>query len=178
LEYYQRRWNQKPNPKYRQIYQLNKLNLTTNISQLQQKFDGILGLAFDSISVDNTPTVFDNLVAQGTVSSAVFGVYLSNGDSTQGELTLGGIDSSHYTGSLTYVPLSSETYWEVTLSSFEINGAQVTNSTKAVLDTGTSILAGPSADVAAIAKAVGATPFFLIPLNIPLIVLLFLLYQH
>jgi len=127
------------------------------------KFDGILGLAFDSISVDDTPTVLDGLVKQGLISAPIFGVYLSNGDGTSGELTLGGADPSHYTGSLTYVPLSSETYWEVPLTSFSAGGSPVTNATKAVLDTGTSIMAGPTADVAALAQSVGATPFFLNP---------------
>jgi len=61
------------------------------------------------------------------------------------------------------VPLISETYWEVQLQAFTLNGKQITNATKAVLDTGTSILAGPTSEVAAIAASVGAQPFFLNP---------------
>jgi saccharopepsin len=33
------------------------------------KFDGILGLAFDVLSVNKIPTAFDNLVSQGLISS-------------------------------------------------------------------------------------------------------------
>ena len=40
------------------------------------KFDGILGMAFPSIAVDNTPTVFQNMVSQQLVSKPVFGFYL------------------------------------------------------------------------------------------------------
>jgi hypothetical protein len=76
------------------------------------KFDGILGLGFDSISVSNLTTVFHNMIDQKAVSDSVFGFYLSGTSGTDGEMTLGGIDSNHYTGELTYVPLTQESYWE------------------------------------------------------------------
>ena len=52
------------------------------------KFDGILGLGFESISIDGTPTVFGNAVRQGVVDQPVFSFYLGNDG--PGELTLGG----------------------------------------------------------------------------------------
>jgi hypothetical protein len=127
------------------------------------KFDGILGLAFQTISVDHVVTPFQNIIAQNLVTEPVFGVYLSTADGTPGELTFGGIDSTHYSGSLVYVPLTNTTYWETHLDSMTLSGSPVTTATKAILDTGTSLLAGPSADVKALAAAVGATPFFLNP---------------
>jgi len=127
------------------------------------KFDGILGLAFQSISVDNIQTVFDNMELQGLVNSSQFGLYLSATDGSQGELMLGGYDSSKFSGSLSWIPLISETYWEVALDGLTLGGVRMTNATKAVLDSGTSILAGPSSDVAALAAKCGATPFPLRP---------------
>jgi len=121
------------------------------------KFDGILGLAWESISVDGVPTVFQNLVQAGL--DPVFSFYLSGTDGSQGELLLGGIDSTHYTGPITYIPLIHETYWEVALTNMTLNGKSLTAATRAVLDSGTSLMAGPIAEVAALAKAVGATPF-------------------
>jgi len=127
------------------------------------KFDGILGLAFQSISVDDITTVFGNMMAQGLVESPQFAFYLSATDGSQGELVLGGTDPNHYTGELVWVELTSDTYWETALDDLQLGGKSVTNATKVVLDTGTSILAGPSADVAALAAAVGAQPFPLRP---------------
>lgn len=73
------------------------------------KFDGILGMAFQSISVDNIPTVFQNLVAEKAVAAQVFAFYLPSTDGATGELIIGGIDTKHYVGTLSYVPLTSET---------------------------------------------------------------------
>lgn len=123
------------------------------------KFDGILGLAFPSISVDGIPPVFDSMVKQGLVDEPVFAFYLSNDPSEDGELDFGGIDKNHYKGDLSYVKLSSTTYWEIPMDGMQIDGQSVTSVTKAIVDSGTSLLAGPPADVKAIAKLVGATPF-------------------
>merc|ERR1712028_196821 len=122
------------------------------------KFDGILGLGFDSISVSNLTTVLHNMIDQKAVDDSVFGFYLSGTSGSDGEMTLGGIDSNHYTGDLTYVNLTQESYWETKLDSLVINGTRMTSATAVILDTGTSILAGPSADVKALAAQAGATP--------------------
>ena len=122
------------------------------------QFDGILGLAFASISVDGIPPFFQELVESGVLDENVFGFYLET-DGQSGELELGGIDPSHYSGTMTKIPLSSDTYWETKLDGIELAGfGNVTKVIKAVFDTGTSLLAGPVAEVAVIAKAVGATP--------------------
>jgi hypothetical protein len=123
------------------------------------KFDGILGMAWQSISVDNIPPIFADLVYENAVDAPVFAFYLPSTSGGTGELIIGGIDQKHYTGELTYVPLSSETYWELKLDDVTLGGNSVSNTHKAVLDTGTSLLAGPTTEVAALANQVGATPF-------------------
>ena len=66
-------------------------------------FDGILGLGFDSISIDGTPTPFKNLIDQKQVEKGMFAFFL--GDEADGELTIGGYDEAHMQGDLTWVPL-------------------------------------------------------------------------
>ena len=108
-------------------------------------------------------TVFHNAVVQKAVSEPVFGFALSGTSGVDGELTFGGTDPNHYSGDLTYVDLTSDTYWETKLDGLKLGGKSMTTTTKVILDSGTSILAGPSADVKAIAAAAGAKPFFLNP---------------
>jgi len=125
---------------------------------LVARFDGILGLAFQSISVDNVVPVFYNMVNQGLVKQAVFSFWLNRNTSQAigGELTFGGYDPTRFTGDLHYVPLTNQTYWEFQMESIKINGASYCNNCPAIADTGTSLLAGPVDAVAAINKYIGA----------------------
>jgi len=125
------------------------------------QFDGILGLAFQSISEDNVVPVWYNILAQNLVSQPVFSFWLdrSTSDSTGGELVLGGVDSSHYTGDFVYVPLANETYWEFEVDDIQLGGQSLgfcTNGCHGVADTGTSLLAGPSDMVQVINTKLGA----------------------
>mmetsp|Transcript_113299 Transcript_113299/g.178218 ORF Transcript_113299/g.178218 Transcript_113299/m.178218 type:complete len:381 (+) Transcript_113299:73-1215(+) len=118
------------------------------------KFDGILGLGWDKISVDGVPTVMNALVKSGELAQPVFGFYLGNNQ--PGELEFGGVDKKHYSGDFTYVPLSSETYWAVALDGVKLGSDSVSSTKRAIVDSGTSLLAGPKADVEAIANKLGA----------------------
>jgi len=119
------------------------------------KFDGILGLGWDRISVDGVETPMSNLVKSGELSDNVFAFYL--GDNAPGALTIGGTDKSHYTGDFTYVPLKSEDYWRIALDDLKIGGKSYTSVKTAIVDSGTSLLAGPSEEVAKIGALLGAT---------------------
>ncbi len=74
-----------------------------------------------------------------------------------------GYDPTHFTGSLNYVPLINETYWEAALTSITIDGQNVSTCPRVIIDSGTSLLAGPTDEVKAIAAMVGAAPFWLNP---------------
>jgi len=129
-----------------------------NLAFAAGKFDGLLGLGFKSISQYNIPTPFEAMVERKLVDEAVFAFYLQRDASLQGELVFGGIDHSHYTGELVNVPLTSDTYWEVSLDGMKFGGATVVPSAqKAIIDSGTSLLAGPKELVDAFAQKAGAT---------------------
>lgn len=120
------------------------------------KFDGILGLAFPVLSVNHVPTVFQNTVEQGLVSRGEFSFFLGNCRSDEGELLLGGTDPNYYKGEFDYVPLSSATYWEINMDKMIVAGTVYGEKSKAIVDSGTSLLTGPSKYVEDIAKQLGA----------------------
>ncbi|XP_039393856.1 pepsin A-like isoform X2 [Mauremys reevesii] len=122
-------------------------------------FDGILGLAFPSIASSGATPVFDNIMNEGLVSQDLFSVYLSSNEQTGSFVMFGGIDSSYYSGSLNWIPLYSETYWEITMDSVTMNGETIACSggCQAIIDTGTSLLAGPSTGISSINSYIGAS---------------------
>ena len=122
------------------------------------KFDGILGMAFPLLSVNSVPTAFENLYSQGLVEENLFAFYLGNSKMDKGELTLGGVNADHYTGEINWVPLLAATYWEISMSNVQVGGTSYAPSSemKAIVDTGTSIMTGPSEQVRAIAESLDA----------------------
>mmetsp|Transcript_32238 Transcript_32238/g.51877 ORF Transcript_32238/g.51877 Transcript_32238/m.51877 type:complete len:388 (-) Transcript_32238:103-1266(-) len=118
------------------------------------KFDGILGLGWDAISVGHVPTPMTALVSSGQLEKPVFAFYLGNNQ--PGELLFGGVDSKHYTGAFSFVPLTSETYWQVSLGGVKLGKDSVSTTKNAIVDSGTSLLAGPTAEVKIIAEKLGA----------------------
>jgi len=119
------------------------------------KFDGILGLGWDRISVDGVKTPVHNLVDSGELSEPIFAFYL--GESAPGTLIMGGVDSSHYSGEFAYVPLKSEDYWRIAMDDLKVGGVSMSTCKTAIVDSGTSLLAGPKDDVTKIATKLGAT---------------------
>jgi hypothetical protein len=123
------------------------------------KFDGILGMGFTSISIDNAETVFENAVDQHAVDQPIFSFYL--GDNGPGELTFGGYDAAKFEGELQYVKLHEATYWEIALDKLVAGEYEKQPSegevVTAIVDSGTSLMTGPRAEIAKLAKACGAT---------------------
>jgi saccharopepsin len=111
------------------------------------RFDGILGLGFDTISVNKIVPPFYKMIEQGLLDDPVFAFYLgdANKEGDSSEATFGGIDKDHYTGELINIPLRRKAYWEVDLDAIALGDdvAELDN-TGVILDTGTSLIALPS----------------------------------
>ncbi len=67
--------------------------------------DGLLGMAYKSISNYNANPLFQTLVSQGQASTPIFSFYLAQSGS---ELYIGGTNQNHYKGSFTYMPVTKQ----------------------------------------------------------------------
>jgi hypothetical protein len=127
----------------------------------QDPIDGILGLAFQSLAVDNIPPPLVNAISQGLLDQPLFTVYLQekgNVDNVRGGVfTYGGLDSTHCSSDVSYVPLSSATYFQFRMDSIGIGSYSSNQGWDVISDTGTSFIGGPQDITDALANAVGAT---------------------
>jgi len=123
------------------------------------KFDGIMGMGYDSIAVKNITTPFTRLIQDGKCAEPVFAFWLNrNTEPGQpgGEMTLCGTDPGHFVGELHYVPVSRQAYWQFEVDSVEVDGQSVSTKFQAIADTGTSMLVGPRAEIERIHELIGA----------------------
>ena len=138
------------------------VELASTIStQFQQDTnnDGLVGLSFDignTVRPVKQKTFFSN--AKPTLAAPLFTVNLKKG--TPGSYDFGFIDSTKYTGAITYVNVNTGNgFWEFTSNGYAVGSSAFTStSIDAIADTGTSLLYLPTTVVSAYyAKVSGAS---------------------
>ncbi|KAF9400235.1 Vacuolar protease A, partial [Mortierella sp. AD011] len=121
------------------------------------RFDGIFGLGYDTISVLGVVPPFYNMINQRLLDEPVFGFYLGQADSSLGgEMTLGGVDSSHFSGGLRWHNVRRKAYWEIDLNKVRLGDEEVELDAGAVIDTGSSLIVLETALAEMINKEIGA----------------------
>lgn len=105
--------------------------------------DGLLGLAFSSINTvepKQQTTFFDTAISEGALAANLFTADLVAG--APGTYDFGFIDSSKYTGSITYTDVdTSNGFWEFTGTGYAIGTASFKSSSiDAIADTGTTLV--------------------------------------
>ncbi|KDR82142.1 hypothetical protein GALMADRAFT_135505 [Galerina marginata CBS 339.88] len=116
--------------------------------------DGILGIGpvdltrgtLSPATDTQIPTVTDNLFAKGVISNNKIGVYFEPSNTTEsenGEITWGGTDSTKFTGSITYIPLTraspANEYWGIN-QSVRYGTTAILSTTAGIVDTGTTLI--------------------------------------
>jgi len=125
-------------------------------------FDGVFGLAFQSISVDNVVPPLINAINLGLLDSPVFTVYMATeGDQVDmsnagGVFTFGGIDTDNCGAVIDYKALSSVDFWNFEVDSVSVGTTSCkSDSAVVVSDSGTSLLIGTTKVLKKVAKAIG-----------------------
>lgn len=126
------------------------------------KFDGLLGLGFQEISVGYAVPLWYNMVEQGLIREPVFSFWLNRKTEEEagGELVFGGVDPNHFKGTHTYVPVTRKGYWQFDMGDVLISGKTTgycSGKCAAIADSGTSLIAGPTTVITMINQAIGAS---------------------
>ena len=103
---------------------------------------------------------FTSAVEQGTAKQHVFAFKLAHNGS---ELYVGGTNTAHYSGAIEYHNLSSHIgYWQIGGASAHVNGKTVANISafQTIIDSGTTIMYGPPADVKKVYAAVPGSKLY------------------
>lgn len=125
---------------------------------IHSRFDGIAGLAFDSLAEGGAIPFVSSMVAEGTIPE-IFCFYLTKKSGEEGSyFVLGELptdeDNDFKVGPFAFAPLIDRTYWKIQLGGFGINGKS-TGSWNAIVDSGTSYIIGTEAAVGPIVAAIG-----------------------
>lgn len=120
------------------------------------QFDGIFGMAYQSLSAQHATTAVQGLIQQNLIPQPLFSFYLSG---QSGELILGGVDTSLYSGQIYWTPVTEQIYWQVGIDEFSINGQAsgwCSQGCQAIVDTGTPLIAVPQQYLATLFQDIGA----------------------
>jgi hypothetical protein len=133
------------------------------------QFDGVFGLGWSTISVGHLEVPIPAMKRQGMIKDAVFAFHLGRKDGESGTLSIGGYRDN---GSMSWIPLASRDYWTIKVDRMQMalnitEGTQsdtesdklvqlVSNSTRAIVDSGTSLIAAPAIVVDKLSQLIGA----------------------
>jgi len=108
-------------------------------------FDGIMGLGFKDLSMGAGFNIVDDLQAKGNLPGGQFSFYLTDGG--ESEVTFGGYKPEYLASDIVYAPVKVESWWQVGMDDICFNNVPqklCDGDCEVAVDTGTSMLAGPS----------------------------------
>lgn len=132
---------------------------------LTGEVSGILGLAFQAIASTRGTPFWQNLLNAGQLAAPEFAFWITRfGNDPEakdiedgGVFTLGGTNATLFSGEIEFLDMagsSTPSYWLLPLQGVTVQGQSVSvatgNNALSAIDTGTTLIGGPSADVAKI----------------------------
>merc|ERR1719207_473095 len=113
---------------------------------MSTEFDGILGLGFSDLWMGPGFNLVEDLKKSGTLPKNQFSLYLSDdGDS---EITFGGYKNEYLSSQVQWASVDHQSYWQVAIDDVTFDNVPTglcgTSGCQVAVDTGTSLLAGPT----------------------------------
>ena len=124
-----------------QNYDFFETTSANAIAFVAGKMDGIIGLSFQTISVNDERPLY--LAMQDEYKlSGVFAFFLGH-TSENSVLSLDGYDDTAFSGSISWQPVILERWWTIQSTGIQVNGVTNKVNQECIVDSGTSLLAGP-----------------------------------
>jgi hypothetical protein len=126
------------------------------------KWDGVVGLG-QAISEAPEFNIFQMLANSSTpkMQKPIFAVFLGRSMTDDSEISFGGVREDRMSGPMTWVDVSEEGYWQFKFADFTVNGKETgickrygERGCQAVLDTGSSLMMGPSYDLGKVLRMI------------------------
>jgi len=121
-------------------------------------FDGIMGMGFNDLSMGKGFNIPDDLNDSGQLPQGQFSFYLT--DDSSSEITFGGYKPESLASDIVWAPVTIQSYWQVKVEDITFNNKPTglcDGSCQVAVDTGTSMLAGPSDLVDKLSEKIGAS---------------------
>jgi pepsin A len=112
-------------------------------------FEGILGLAFKSLSFGGIEPFFERVIKQKLLERNEFAFYLNQNHDQPSAILWGGVDKSLYDGKITLFPVVQAHYWALELIDFKIGGTSILEDgpgrvRRLIVDSGTTYFTAPT----------------------------------
>jgi hypothetical protein len=120
-------------------------------------FDGIMGLGFKDLSMGKGFNIIDDLSDGGMLPGGQVSFYLTDGGDS--EVTFGGYKSEYLASDILWARVDLESYWQVSIDDITFDNQPKKlcgGGCNVAVDTGTSMLAGPSDLVDKLTNMLGA----------------------
>merc|ERR1719161_2358639 len=118
-------------------------------------FDGILGLSLPQMAEGPSFSILDRMVQSGVLQKGLFSVFFGN-EGEQSEITFGSYKMDQMETEIFWSPVTVPGYWQVAMDDITLENKNLglcsSQKCQVAVDTGTSLLAGPSDVVAALVE--------------------------
>lgn len=118
-------------------------------------FDGILGLSLPQMAEGPSFSVLDRLVESGVLADGLFAVFFGN-EGEQSEITFGSYKRDQMATEIFWAPVTVPGYWQVAMDDITLENKNLglcsASKCQVAVDTGTSLLAGPTDVVASLVE--------------------------